>query len=198
MQQLHISPQLSGNQVDLRASGYQSISIKKQASVKVKDDKVYIEPHNLSAVIEKGVLTSFRSKFSGEEFIEKPDLLNFRSLQLLYIRNEIIEINGEKVGTVESRQISAQMAEVVFHSWEGDGILSISADADTGDLLIEPSAYSSRPGVLACRWSISGIKPTLDLVAPLFQGVKLKLDDPLIKNNRWIWPSSWEAGLAIL
>jgi hypothetical protein len=36
------------------------------------------------------------------------------------------------------------------------------------------------------------------LVAPLFQGIKLKLDDPLIKNNRWIWPSAWEAGLAIL
>ena len=43
-----------------------------------------------------------------------------------------------------------------------------------------------------------GIRHDLDLVAPLFQGVKLKLDDSLIRDSRWIWPMSWEAGLAIL
>ena len=37
----------------------------------------------------------------------------------------------------------------------------------------------------------------LDLVAPFFQGVKLKLDDPLLAR-RWFWPQFWEAGLAIL
>ena len=194
----YITPRLEGNQNDLHGSDSKSGLLQKPASVEVKENKVYIETHTLSAVIDKGVLASFKSKISGEEFIEKPDLTNFRALELVYIKNEIIQVNGEKFGTIESHQISAQMAEIVFHSWDGDGILFISVDAESGDLLIEPSAYSSRPGVLACRWSISGIKPTLDLVAPFFQGVKLKLDDPLIKNNRWIWPSSWEAGLAIL
>jgi len=77
-------------------------------------------------------------------------------------------------------------------------VISISADDESGDLIIEPSAYSSRPGVLACRWNMPGIRHDLDLVAPFFQGVKLKLDDSLIRNSRWIWPMSWEAGLAIL
>ena len=77
-------------------------------------------------------------------------------------------------------------------------MLTVSTDDTTGDLIIEPSAYSSRPGVLACRWNITGIKPSLELVAPLFQGIKLKLDDQLIKNSRWAWPFAWEAGLAIL
>jgi hypothetical protein len=36
------------------------------------------------------------------------------------------------------------------------------------------------------------------LLAPFFQGVKLKLDDPLIGDSRWEWPVSWEAGLATL
>ena len=178
-------------------TGVASWELEKQISVIVKDNKVFIETQTLIAVLEKGVLTSLKSKISGEEFIEKPDITNFRALQLLYINNEIVEINEEKFGGTETHQISDQRAEVVFHSWDGDGVLFISADPETGDLLIEPSAYSSRPGVLACRWSISGIKPGLELVAPFFQGVKLKLDDPLIRNNRWIWPSAWEAGFAI-
>ena len=193
-----IPPQLSGNQSDVLEASVQPVSLEKQVSVVVKDNKVYIETQTLSAVIEKGVLTSLKSKINGEEFIEKPDINNFRALQLLYIKNEIVQVNEEKFGTIETYQISDQRAEIIFHSWDGDGVLSISADAETGDLLIEPSAYSSRPGVLACRWSISGLKPSLELVAPFFQGIKLKLDDPLIKNNRWRWPFSWEAGFAIL
>jgi len=190
--------QLIGNQSDVPKASVQPVSPEKTVSVAVKDNKVYIETQTLSAVIEKGILTSFRSKINQEEFIEKPDVTNFRALQLLYIKNEIMEVNEEKFGSIETCQISGQRAEIVFHSWDGDGVLSISADAETGDLMIEPSAYSSRPGVLACRWSISGLKPGLELVAPFFQGIKLKLDDPLIKNNRWRWPFSWEAGFAIL
>ena len=202
----YFSSQINGNENTEQSQLLQSGLPARQASVAVKDNKVFIETHTLTAIIEKGVLTSFRSKINGEEFIEKPDFINFRALQLLYVKetfffggtdNEIIEVNEEKFGSIESHQISNQSAEVVFHSWDGDGVIFISVDAETGDLLIEPSAYSSRPGVLACRWSISGIKPSLVLVAPFAQGIKLKLDDSLIRNNRWTWPKSWEAGLAI-
>jgi hypothetical protein len=191
-----ISP-LNQNQSNLLATGIQSVSPGSRSSVLVKDHKVFIETQTLTAVIEKGVLTSLKSKMNEEEFIEKPDTVHFRALQLLYPDNEIIQVNQEKFGNIETHQISDQRAEIVFHSWDGDGVLFISTDDETGDLLIEPSAYSSRPGVLACRWSVSGIKPSLELVAPLFQGIKLKLDDPLIRNTRWRWPSSWEAGFAV-
>ena len=42
------------------------------------------------------------------------------------------------------------------------------------------------------------MRSDLELVAPLFQGVRLKLDDPLLRESRWAWPASWEAGFAIL
>src|SRR4030042_2066058 len=192
-----LTSSLNQNQTNLLAAGTQSVSPGNQSSVLVKDHKVYIETQTLTAVIEKGVLTSLKSKTNGEEFIEKPDIYNFRALQLLYLNNDIIQINQEKFGSIETHQISDHRAKIVFHSWDGDGVLFISTDDETGDILIEPSAYSSRPGVLACRWSVSGIKTSLELVAPFFQGVKLKLDDPLIKNTRWRWPVSWEAGFAI-
>jgi hypothetical protein len=192
-----ITPKLAGKQYGITEAGIQTGLPEKQASVVVQDDKVYIETHTLIAVIEKGVLLSLRSKISGEEFIEKPDINYFRALQILYSNNEIINVNEEKFGSIKTRQISDRSAEILFHNWDGDGVLFISVDPESGDLLIEPSAYSSRPGVRACRWNMSGLKPGLELVAPFFQGIKLKLDDPLIKNNRWEWPHSWEAGLAI-
>ncbi len=194
----YVPSKLGGNMSSGLLPELQTGSSEKMAKVAVKDGRVYVDTHTLSAVLEMGVLTSFKSKITGEEFIDKPDVVNFRALQLLYIRNEIVEINEEKFGTVEARQISGQRAEIIFHGWDGDGVISVSADVGSGELLIEPSAYSSRPGVLACRWSVSGLKKHLELVAPFFQGVKLKLDDPLIRNNRWRWPFSWEAGLAIL
>ncbi len=194
---VYVSPKISGNQDNPVFSDIQTGPSGKQASVTVKDNIVNIETYTLSATVDKGVLISLKSKINGEEFISNPDVTNSHALQLLYVKDDIIDINEKKYGSIETHQISDRKAEVIFHSWDGDGVLFISADPETGDLLMEPSAYSSRPGVLACRWIVSGLKPDLDMVAPLFQGVKLKMDDPLIKNNRWMWPSRWEAGLVI-
>ena len=36
------------------------------------------------------------------------------------------------------------------------------------------------------------------VVAPIFQGINLALDDSLIRDTYWGWPSGWEAALVIL
>lgn len=177
--------------------GIKAGSIVKEARLDVTDNKIYVETSTLTATIIKGVITSFKSKMTGEEFIEKPDTETYRALQLFYASRDLVNINEEKFGSIETHKISDLRAEIIFRSWDGDGILMISADRETGDLLVEPSAYSSRPGILACRWCISGVKSSLELVAPFFQGTRLKLGDPLIRNSRWTWPSNWEAGFAI-
>ncbi len=169
-----------------------------RSTVLVKEDSIFVTTSTLTATLKNGLLTSLKSKISGEEFIAAFDAGSFSALQILYPGSELADISPANFGKITYNQISDQKAEIVLHSWHGDGVISISADDLTGDLLIEPSAYSSRSGVLACRWNMPGIRHDLDLVAPLFQGVKLKLDDPLIRNSRWMWPMSWEAGLAIL
>lgn len=168
-----------------------------KASLRVEENKIFVDTPTLTAVIDKGFITSLKSRKSGEEFIQKPDVNLFAALQLLYPANETVGIDEKKFGSIQARQLSPQRAEIVFHSWDGDGVLALSVDAETGDLLVEPSAYSSRPGVRACRWSLMGLNPDLHLVAPIFQGISMKLDDPLIRNTRWDWPTWWEAGLAI-
>jgi hypothetical protein len=168
------------------------------SSVSIRENKVFVDTITLTATITDGFLTSLISKRSGEEFIDIFDRGNYAALQLVYPKSEVTDINEKNYGKISLLPVSDHHVEIVFHSWNGDGIISISTDDASGDLIIEPSAYSSRPEVLACRWNIPGIKQNLQLVAPFFQGVKLKLDDPLIQDFRWNWPFFWEAGLAIL
>ncbi len=168
------------------------------SSVQIRDDKVFIETATLSAILSNGFLTSLKSKMSGEEFITPFDGKESSALQIVYPFSEVVDLGSDNYGKTILHQVSDQKAEVIIHSWNGDGLITISTDNMTGDLIIEPSAYTSRPGVMGCRWNIPGIRHDLDLTAPLFQGIKLKLDDPLIRSTKWIWPSAWEAGLAIL
>ncbi len=169
-----------------------------KTGLQVQDGRVSVETRTLTAVIEKGFIRSLKSKITGDEFVQAFDVNQSPALQLIYRGDETAALDESKFGSISCHRVSDSRAEFVFHSWDGDGVLSVGADPASGDLLLEPSAYSSRPGVRACRWSLKGIRQDLDLVAPLFQGVKLPLDDPLIRNTRRNWPVAWEAAFAIL
>lgn len=166
--------------------------------VRVDKDRILVETHTQSAVFVRGFLTSLKSRSTGEEFIQgvKPEAE--AALELIYRSDERVPVDLRKFGSIVASPVSDQSAEVVFNSWDGDGVILISADPVTGDILVEPSAYSSRPGVRACRWNITGLRSDLQMVAPFFQGIKLSLEDALIRNSHWAWPFFWEAGLAIL
>lgn len=169
-----------------------------RSSVSVRDNKIYVDTATLSATLSNGFLISLKNKKSGEEYIREFNSGDYSPLQLVYPDNEIVEFNEKNFTKIRLHQVSDQCAEIFIQCWHGDGVVSVYADDPTGDLVIEPSAYSSRPGVLACRWNIPGIRSDLYLVAPFFQGIKLKLEDKLLSNTRWPWPFYWEAGLAIL
>jgi hypothetical protein len=159
---------------------------------------IQAETPTLLAKIEKGFLTSLKSKASGEEYITPFETAQFDVLQLVYPRGETVDVGEQKFGQVETRKVSDNRAEVICQNWDGDGVIAISVDPESGDLLVEPSAFSSRPGIRACRWRLKGLRRDLKLVAPFFQGVSLNLDDSLIRTSHWEWPHGWEAGLAIL
>jgi hypothetical protein len=167
-------------------------------SVRVEGDRILVETHTLSAQWQRGFLTSLRSKSSGEEWVRVADTAQDAALELVYRGDEKVRVDDAKFGAITVHAISPQQAEIVFHGWDGDGVITIGTDADTGDVLVEPSAYSARPGVRGCRWNLIGLRPDLELVAPFFQGVRLKLQDSLVRNTHWAWPFFWEAGLAIL
>ena len=173
------------------------VSSPRAVSVRVRDNRVYVETATLSAIIDAGFVASLKSKATGQEFIGSFDVKSSPALQIVYRSDEGVGIDESRFGEIRARQLAPDRAEVFFHCWDGDGLLFVTADPDTGDLICEPSAVSSRPGARACRWSLRALQPDLEFVAPLYQGVRLKLDDPLTAGRRWAWPAWWEAGFAI-
>ena len=112
------------------------------------------------------------------------------------------ETRGLDTGTIETRLLNEKRAEIIYHSWYGDGVVFITEDDETGDVIVRPAASSGRAGVRGCRFDIRGIEKSLSILIPAFQGVKLAMDDPLLTGENagatFNWPHSWEMGLIIL
>jgi len=164
----------------------------------VDGGRLTVETRTLKARFGAGVLVSLVRVSDGREFVDEPAARPKPALELIYPGQGASALSGSPGDTVTCRQLNPLSAEYRFEGWYGDGLLAVAEDPETGDLVLEPSGYASRPGLQACRWNVAGIGAGLKLVAPFFQGVKLDLEDPLIAGSRWAWPHSWEAGLAIL
>jgi len=165
--------------------------------IKVDGNKIYADTLTLKAVFDNGILVSLVRKSDGREFIKIGEEKKV-PMFLVYSGQEMSPLSGEVGDQVICLQINDHCAEIRLDSWNGDGVINISEDLETGDLIVEPSGYASRPGLRACRWMIMGIDKELELIAPFYQGVRLPLDSPMIRNSYWNWPIRWEAGLAIL
>jgi hypothetical protein len=189
---------LAGLSRSAKAQTAEPLAVKENHLIEfmVRDQVISIETSTLRMRIEKGHVTMLENKITGESYTKGASPR--AALSLLYEKEELVALSEDKFGHISTQAVSDCRAEIVFHNWDGDGVILVSVDPQNGDVLIEPSAYSSRPGVRACRWMIGSLSPEVELVAPFFQGIRLKLDDPLIKNSRWTWPMFWEAGLAIL
>ncbi len=171
--------------------------IRAQVSVRAEGALVRVETSTLSAVLDRGLLVSLVRKADRRELI-RDAAGNRQALQLVYQDGRLAELGGEVGDSITCLQLSDRLVHVRINSWNGDGLIAVSADPESGDLLIEPSGYASRPGLRACRWSLGGIAPGLELVAPFFQGLRLPPEHPLVAGKRWVWPFKWEAGLVIL
>jgi len=167
------------------------------AEVKIEGKKVLVETATLDAAFDEGVLVWLVRKSDGKELIHT-SAKDKTSGYLMYANQEAVPLGAEVGDRFTPLRINDHRVDIRVEAYDGDGVLTIADDPETGDLIVELGAYSSRPGVRACRWLLSGINPELELVAPFFQGIKLPLEDPLIKKTHWVWPHRWEAGMAIL
>lgn len=165
--------------------------------IRIEGNCIYVDTRTLTARFERGALIELRRKRDGRVLVEGA-VDGMAPLQLIYPGQEAVSLRGELDDEVACLPIDDYCAEMRFTSWNGDGLLVIGEDPETGDLVVEPSGCASRPGLRACRWNFAGIGAGLELIAPFFQGVRLPLEDELMRDTHWHWPHQWEAGLAIL
>ena len=171
--------------------------------MKLENNILTVETATQTATFENGIITSLVSKINGKKYIETD--ASEVGVHIVWAGNESMRLN---TGSVECHLLSEKRAEFIYHSWYGDGVTYISADDETGDILIRPSATSGRPGVKGCAFNIKGINKDLYALTPTCQGLKLKLDDPLYcgfgkgdpvaePGTIYEWPMKWEIGLVI-
>ena len=163
--------------------------------IRVNGSLIEISTKTMDAFLDHGALVSLKNK-QGREFLDKY-AAGSPVLELLYRSNELRPVARSEFGSVTCRSLNDHRADIVFESPDGSGVLTLSEDTQTGALCVEPEVSSARYGVLAARYTIGGLKKGLRIVAPLFQGVDMDVEDELIVNRRRPWPHSWEAGMCI-
>src|SRR5512134_593868 len=78
-----------------------------RAQINVSSDgTIQAETTTLVAKIEKGFLTSLKSKASGEEYIEDFDRKSTDALQLVYRQGEAVSVGEQKFGRIETRKVT--------------------------------------------------------------------------------------------
>jgi hypothetical protein len=165
--------------------------------LKIEGNRVIADTRTLKAVFENGVLVSLIRKSDGYAFVTA-SAQQRSPLRLIYRGQEQVALGAESGDHVTIAPVNDTCVDIRVESWNGDGVITLSEDVQSGALHVEPSGYASRPGLRACRWTLTGINPALRLVAPFWQGVRLPLNDTLIHNSHFAWPFEWQAGLLIL
>jgi len=155
---------------------------------------IEIKTKTLTARVEGGVLTDLKS-LRGESFIDAAKSGVDGAIQLIYSKTDSADLSKRCETYVQ--KLSDNSAYVCIDGWYGEGVIKVEEDPETGDLLITPAVTTRREGLRAVRYMIKGIREDLEAVVPIYQGAKLKLDDPLLKGV-YRWPFEWEAGLVIL
>ena len=115
------APAVASSGLSQRAEGKTQLTV-------TSDGVIHAETPTLLAKIEKGWLTSLKSKFSSEEYIAGFDSSKSDALQLVYGRGETVDVGEQKFGKVETRKVSGLRAEVIFQNWDGDGVMSVAVD----------------------------------------------------------------------
>lgn len=156
-----------------------------------QDNRLIFDTATQIAVFDGGALVSLTSKIDGKEYVSS------EAAPAMTIRFRGNDRYAMGLGTAESRVLTDTRAEVVVHSWYGDGVIQIWEDTETGDVMVRPSVYSDRPGVKSVEYDLRGISSELKAVLPVFQGVRLPLDDELLVGRCFSWPRGWESGFAI-
>jgi hypothetical protein len=167
------------------------------ASVAIEEGRIRVETPTLSAVFEKALLVSLVRKSDRRQLV-RASPRDTQGVYLIYPFGEAVPFGNRDTDRFTPHRINDLKAEFRIEGFDGDGVMRIEADPATGDLVVELGLASSRPGVRSCRWLLAGIDPELDLIAPFFQGVRVRLEDPLVHNTFWNWPHRWESPLAIL
>ncbi len=165
-----------------------------------RTEKGLIAESKTTAVQFEGVrLVSIKDAESGEEFLDHDLCVDVPGFDLLHQSGKVSALGVHPLASqVHYTLLSSNIAEIVLNDWECDLSLRVSIDEQSGDILVEPSAWTMQGGVSGIAMNVSGIRRDLDVVGPFQQGARAPLTHPQMAGKKADWASSWEAGFLVL
>ena len=146
--------------------------------------------------ISEGRLISIRGAVTGEEFLDAGSKAGMPAFELYHQNGKVSPLGVHPLASrFHYHLLTDHVAEMVLEDWEADVSLRISIDAATGDVLLEPSAWTMQGGVKGLGLPIAGLRADLDLIAPFQQGYRGPVSHPQVQGTTATWPDMWEAGV---
>lgn len=143
-------------------------------------------------------IVSIKDAITGEEFLARELGADVPGLTLFHQNGKESPLGTHPLASeVHTHVLTERIAEIVLNDWECDVSLRISVDDETGDILIEPSAWTLQGGIHGIGLNIPGTRCDLDIVGPFQQGARLPITHPQMQGKRADWPNTWEAGFLV-
>ncbi len=166
--------------------------------IQISDQEMVMESSTTTVTFQGIQLVSIRDARTGEEFLDRGLAGGVPGFELLHQDGKVSPLGVHPLAShVGYHPLTERIAEIVLNDWECDVSVRVSIDEATGDILIEPSAWSMRGGIAGLALNIPGIRPELEIVAPFQQGARAALSHPQMQGKRANWPYDWEAGLLV-
>ncbi len=144
-------------------------------------------------------LVSLKDSVSGEEFLDRALGEGVPGFDLQHQNGVLSPLGVHPLASrVSYTLLTERIAEIVLEDWECDLSVRVSVDEETGDILLEPSAWTMQGGVAGLGLNIPGVRADLQVVGPFQQGARAALDHPQMAGKSADWPAVWEAGLLVL
>lgn len=166
--------------------------------ITLTENGLLAKSHNTILEFEGIRIVSLKDAITGEEFINQDLDKNVPGLELHHQNGRISALGVHPLASqVHIHLLSDSIGEIVLEDWECDVSILVKIDHETGDILVEPSAWSMQGGIAGIALVVSSIKESLDVIGPFQQGTRLPLNHPQIQGKRSSWPSDWEAAFLI-
>ena len=150
------------------------------------------------AVFEGIRLVSLQDSASGEEFLDRSLGEDGPGFELLHQNGKRSPLGKHALASqVTYRLLSDNIAEIELSDWECDLSVRVKIDPQSGDILLEPSAWTMQGGVAGVSFNIANIRKDLYVVAPFQQGARAHMSHPQMQGKNASWPVDWEAGVAV-
>jgi hypothetical protein len=166
--------------------------------IQLTEKGLIAESNTTRVTFEGAKLVSIENVRTGEAFLDRDLAQEAPAFDLYHQTGKVSPLGSHPLASeVHYHVLTNRIAEIVLNDWECDVSLRVTIDEATGDILIEPSAWTMQGGVAGIGFNVPGILPDLDLVAPFQQGVRLAIHDPHMQGKQADWPHSWEAGFLV-